>query len=61
MYSMIQEQNQLAKSRMSLQFENNRLLPGDPGFVFDKQVEFEAPEVESGWDDADEEDEAYNF
>jgi hypothetical protein len=47
----MQDQNQLAKSRMSIQFESNRLKPEDPDFVYDKRVEFEAPELDSGWDE----------
>lgn len=35
---------------MDVTFEANRLKPGDPDFVYDKEVEFAEPKLESGWD-----------
>ena len=36
---------------MSGAFENNRLKPGDPGYVWDKQVDFDPPaEGDNDWD-----------
>jgi len=35
---------------MDVQFEANRLRPGDKGYVYDKEVEFGQPQIESGWD-----------
>jgi hypothetical protein len=50
----MQEELALAKAKMSVKFEQNRLKPGDPGYVWDKQVEFAADE-QCEWDE-DEED-----
>ena len=38
------------KAEMDVQFEANRLRPGDKGYVYDKEVEFGQPQIESGWD-----------
>ena len=38
------------KAAESVKFEQNRLRPGDDGYVYDKQVEFEAPTEDCGWD-----------
>lgn len=42
------------KADMDKDFEKNRLRPGDDGFVYDKEVDFTAGKMESGWDDEDE-------
>lgn len=42
---------QAAKARMDVLFESNRLKPGDPGYVYDRRVEFGAPQAVSDWDD----------
>jgi hypothetical protein len=42
--------NQRAKTLMNTEFEANRLLPGDEGFEYDRQIEFEATE-DNDWDD----------
>lgn len=50
-----QEELQRAKDLMSGKFENNQLKPGDPGFVWDKQVDFAPPAAgTSDWDSSDE-------
>ena len=36
---------------MDSDFEMNRVKPGDKDFVYDKQVEFEAPDEANEWDD----------
>lgn len=48
------------KKIMEEQFESQKLKPGDDGFVYDKQVEFPEPKIESGWD-SDEEDSDLEF
>jgi len=41
----------MAKAKMDVVFEAHVLKPGDPGYIFDKRVEF-APSTEpSAWDD----------
>jgi hypothetical protein len=35
---------------LSPDFERTLLQPGDPGYVYDKQVEFGEPTEESEWD-----------
>lgn len=40
---------QAAKARMEVLFEARKLKPGDPGYVYDKRVDFE-PEEPSDWD-----------
>lgn len=42
------------KADMDKDFEKNRLRPGDDGFEYDKEVDFTAGKMESGWDDEDE-------
>ena len=39
-----------AKSRMNTGFEANRLKPGDEGFEYDVQVDFEEATEDCGWD-----------
>lgn len=36
---------------MELEFEKNRLKPGDAGYVWNKQIEFAPAEEENEWDD----------
>lgn len=38
------------KAEMNKLFEKHALKPGEPGYVYDKQVEFEEPTEESEWD-----------
>jgi len=38
------------KAEMEKVFARNVLKPSDPGYVYDKQVEFEQPTEESEWD-----------
>ena len=42
------------KAAMDQDFEKNRLKPGDDGFLYDKEVDFNEGKIESGWDDEDE-------
>ena len=37
------------KKKMEEQFVSQNLKPGDDGFVYDKQIEFPEPQMESGW------------
>ena len=39
------------KSAMEREFEGKRIKPTDPGYIYDKEVEFDVPKMESGWDD----------
>ena len=42
------------KEEMNALFESNRLKPGDEGYVYDKEVDFDVgPKMESGWDSDD--------
>lgn len=41
----------LAKKRMEQDFNKNRLKPGDPGFEYDKQVDFGPATEDNDWDD----------
>ena len=41
------------KSRMNVEFEQHRLRPGDQGFEWDKEVNFEPPKEISEWDEED--------
>ena len=43
-----------AKQTMSVDFEAKRLKPGDEGYVYDKQTEFDPPVGVSDWDEDDE-------
>ncbi|CAK0873017.1 unnamed protein product, partial [Prorocentrum cordatum] len=43
------------KARMDVVFLANQKKPGDPGFVYDKQVDFETESQGCGWD-SDEDD-----
>ena len=36
---------------MSVEFEANRLKPGDPDYIWNKVVEFDNPIGTSDWDD----------
>ena len=38
------------RKKMEEQFVSQNLKPGDDGFVYDKQIEFPEPQMESGWD-----------
>ncbi len=48
---------QKAKELMDEDFEQRVLRPGDPGFVYDKRVDFEIVEGPGDWDDASDADE----
>lgn len=51
----IQEVNKSAKRIMDTKFEANRLKPGDPGYVWDKAVDFDTPTETADWDEEDDE------
>ena len=39
------------KAEMDAQFNANQLKPGDEGYIYDKEIEFDnGPRIESGWD-----------
>ena len=38
------------KANMERSFEQKRVKPDDPDFIYDKEVEFGGPVMESGWD-----------
>lgn len=40
-----------AKAKMDVKFEENRVRPGDEGYVWDKQIDFDPPNEVSEWDD----------
>ncbi|CAD8185432.1 unnamed protein product [Paramecium octaurelia] len=44
------EEVQKVKEKMDVKYVKNLLKPGDPGFVYDKQVEYK-PKKNSDWDD----------
>lgn len=44
---------ELVKSKMNVEFEQHRLRPGDEGFEWDKEVNFEPPKEISEWDEED--------
>jgi hypothetical protein len=55
----IEDYNKLAetdyhkrKIKMEEEFEKKKIKPDDPGFVYDKQVDFEGTKIESNWDDS---------
>ncbi len=39
---------------MDIEFEKSRLKPGDPGYEWDKVVEFEKPQETTDWDEEEE-------
>lgn len=39
------------KAEMEVEFKKKQIKPGDLGFVYDKEVNFDTPKIESGWDD----------
>jgi len=45
---------QQAKARMDVDFNAKRLKPGDDGYQWNKEVDFEPPTAVSEWDDDDE-------
>ena len=38
------------KAKMEMKFKQKQVKPGDPDFVYDKEVKFDVPKMESGWD-----------
>ncbi len=51
-----EEENKKAKAEMNKDFEAHRIKPGDPDYVYDKEVEFDGAKVKSDWDDDDDYD-----
>ena len=45
------EVNSRAKELMTVDFESRRLKPGDEGYEWNKEVEFQAPEEDNEWDE----------
>ena len=42
------------KEEMNMLYETNRIKPGDEGYVYDKEMDFDnEPKMESGWDSDD--------
>ena len=39
------------KAEMEELFAAHRVAPGDPGYVYDREVEFGVGKIESGWDE----------
>jgi centrosomal protein CEP19 len=53
-YNRVSEvQLKQVKNRMDVVFQQNLLKPGDEEYVYDKQVDFQAPQKKSEWDDED--------
>ena len=38
------------KGEMNEVFERHQVKPGDKDYVYDKEMDFDAPKIESGWD-----------
>ena len=38
------------KGEMNTLFERNQIKPGDRDYVYDKEMDFDEPKIESGWD-----------
>ncbi len=50
-YNKMAETNyQQRKAEMEKEFKQKQVKPGDPGYVYDKEVKFEPAKMESGWD-----------
>ena len=50
-----ERQLQSAKAMMNVDFSAKAVRPGDEGYEYDKQVEFNEPEEDCGWDDSESE------
>lgn len=46
-----------AKAAMEEDFKRHQLRPGDPGYEYDRQLEFAPPTEKNEWDDSSEEEE----
>lgn len=53
---MSEEENLAAKQFMDVDFERNRVKPGDTGFRYDVRKEFGEPAEECDWDEEDSDD-----
>ena len=38
------------KEEMNVLFERNQIKPGDKDYVYEKEMDFDEPKIESGWD-----------
>ncbi len=38
------------KAEMDILFEANRIKPGDDGYSYNKELDFNGAKIESGWD-----------
>uniref|UniRef100_A0A7S2QU88 Centrosomal protein of 19 kDa n=1 Tax=Chlamydomonas chlamydogama TaxID=225041 RepID=A0A7S2QU88_9CHLO len=48
---------QMAKAHMETTYLQNQVKPGDPDYVYDKQIEFGPPTETNDWDESEDEDE----
>lgn len=49
--AVTEDELQQKKVEMDVLFEANRIKPGDPAYVYDKEMEFDDKlKIESGWD-----------
>lgn len=46
-----------AKAAMEEDFKRHQLRPGDPGYEYDRQLEFAPPTEKNEWDDSSDEEE----
>lgn len=51
---MLQDSLSRVKSQMDVQFLSNRVTPGHPDFVWDKQETFSEGDEDCDWDDESE-------
>ena len=51
------EEVKQAKEKMDVLFKKNQVLPGDEGYQYDKQVEFEEGTENNSWDEDEDDDE----
>lgn len=47
----LQETLAKVKQKMDINFSKNRILPNDPNFEWDKQVDFQPPQEACDWDE----------
>jgi hypothetical protein len=47
----VQETLAKVKQKMDVNFSKNRILPNDPNFEWDKQVDFQPPHEDCDWDE----------
>jgi hypothetical protein len=49
--NLLQDALSKAKSKMDVKFDSNRITPGHPDYVWDKEVEFHGAEENCDWDE----------